>query len=74
MLLLLLIGTRHLFSLPTELEANWIFQITEGEGRGQWLRAVDRFVLFWGALMLVTSSPVAGRPNLVDACGEGAAW
>jgi hypothetical protein len=35
-----------LFSLRTELKANWMFQITEGEGRRQWLRAVDRFVFF----------------------------
>ena len=60
-LLLLIIGTHHLFSLPAELEANWIFQITEGEGRGLWLRAVDRFVLFWGAMMLVTSFPIEVR-------------
>jgi hypothetical protein len=52
-LLFLLIGTRHLFALPTELKANWIFQITEGEGRGEWLRAVDRLVLFWAALPMV---------------------
>jgi len=48
-LLFLLIGARHVFSLPTELKANWIFQITESEGRFQWLRAVDQFVLLWGA-------------------------
>lgn len=58
-LLLLLIGTRHLFSIPAELKANWIFQITEGEGRLMWLRAVDQFVLFWGAaLMLVIPLPL----------------
>ncbi|HEX4809534.1 MAG TPA: hypothetical protein VH325_11430 [Bryobacteraceae bacterium] len=71
-LLLLLIGTRHLFSLPTELEANWIFQITEGEGRGMWLRAVDRFVLFWGAaLMFVIPLPLEirflGWPGIAEA-------
>ena len=43
----LLIGLRHLFSIPAELRANWIFRITEREGRSQWLRAIDRFVLFW---------------------------
>jgi hypothetical protein len=51
-LLLLLIGVRHVFSLPMELPANWIFQITEGEGRRMWLSAVDRFVLFWGAALI----------------------
>jgi hypothetical protein len=61
-LLVLLIGGRHLFSLPTELKANWIFQITEGEGRGAWLSAVDRFVLFWGvALMLILPLPLEVR-------------
>jgi len=42
----LLIGFRHLFSLPAELRANWIFRITEREGRSHWLRAIDRFTLF----------------------------
>jgi len=42
----LLIGFRHLFSIPSELRANWIFRITEREGRSHWLRAVDRFALF----------------------------
>jgi energy-coupling factor transporter ATP-binding protein EcfA2 len=61
-LLFLLIGARHLFSLPTELKANWIFQITEREGRGAWLHAVDRFVLFWGAaLLLVIPLPLEVR-------------
>jgi hypothetical protein len=61
-LLFLLIGVRHLFALPTELKANWIFQITEGEGRGAWLHAVDRFVLFWGAaLLLVIPFPLEVR-------------
>jgi hypothetical protein len=61
-LLFLLIGARHLFSLPTELRANWIFQITEGEGRGAWLGAVDRFALFWGAaLMLAIPLPLEIR-------------
>ncbi|MGH9630813.1 MAG: hypothetical protein ACRD7E_21070, partial [Bryobacteraceae bacterium] len=58
-LLLLLLGARHLFSLPTNLKANWIFQITEREGCSAWLNAVDRFALFWGAmLMLVIPLPV----------------
>jgi hypothetical protein len=49
----ILLGLRHLFSIPTELRANWTFQITEAEGRGEWLRAVDRFVLASGAVMLL---------------------
>jgi hypothetical protein len=57
----LLIGARHLFSLPTELEANWLFQITESEGRTAWMRAVDRFILFWGALIVVAPLPLEIR-------------
>jgi hypothetical protein len=53
-LLFLLIGARHLFSLPTEWKANWIFQITEREGRSAWLTAMDRFVLLWGAGLTLT--------------------
>jgi hypothetical protein len=59
--LFLLIGTRHLFSLPTELKANWIFEITEGEGRVAWLTAVDRFVLFWGAVLVLIPFPLEVR-------------
>lgn len=41
----LLIGFRHLFSIPTELRANWLFRITEEEGRREWLAAVDHLLL-----------------------------
>jgi hypothetical protein len=61
-LLFLFIGTRHLFAIPTELKANWIFQITEREGRAAWVSAVDRFVLFWGfVLTLAIPFPVELR-------------
>ena len=53
LLLFLLVGFRHLFSIPTELRANWMFQITEGEGRDEWLEAVDHFVLFVGAAFIL---------------------
>ena len=49
MVIFMLIGFRHLFSIPVELQANWIFRITEPEGRKEWLGAVDRFVLGLGA-------------------------
>src|ERR1017187_5400880 len=59
LLVFLLIGVRHLFLIPVELKANWAFQITEGEGRQEWLRAVDRFVLYPGALaMLILPFPL----------------
>jgi hypothetical protein len=55
----LLIGLRHLFAIPAELRANWLFQITEREGRADWLRAVDRFVLMNGlAVMLLAPLPL----------------
>lgn len=61
-LLVFVLGTRHLFSFPTELAANWIFQISEGEGRGVWLRAMDRLVLFWSvALLIIIPFPVEAR-------------
>jgi macrolide transport system ATP-binding/permease protein len=43
--LFLLFGLRYLFALPTELRANWMFRITEREGRLAWLTAVERLVL-----------------------------
>src|SRR5262249_17761546 len=49
----LLLGLRHLFSIPAELRANWTFQLTEAEGRDEWLDAVDRFVLCSGALLVL---------------------
>ncbi len=59
LLVFLLIGVRHLFSIPVELKANWAFQITEREGRRAWLRAVDRFVLYPGAaVMLILPFPL----------------
>ena len=49
----ILIGLRHLFSIPVELKANWAFRIAEGAGREQWRRAMDRFALCFGALALL---------------------
>src|SRR5690349_20753090 len=58
-LLFVLVGARHVFSLPADLRSNWIFQITEAGGHKDWLAGVDRFVLFWGALLvLVLPAPV----------------
>jgi len=52
-MIFLLVGCRHLFAIPIELRANWIFRITEGEGRNDWLTAVDGFVLLGGTLLLL---------------------
>src|SRR5450756_2401815 len=38
-------GLRHVLSIPVELRANWIFQITESQGRAEWMSAVERFVM-----------------------------
>jgi putative ABC transport system permease protein len=38
-------GFRHVLSIPTELRANWIFQITESQGRAEWMTAVERFII-----------------------------
>ncbi|HTX36881.1 MAG TPA: hypothetical protein VME43_17750 [Bryobacteraceae bacterium] len=62
LLTFLLIGLRHLFTIPVEWKANWTFQLAEREGRLDWMRAVDRFILFWGAmLMLALPLPVEVR-------------
>jgi predicted permease len=53
LILFTLIGLRHLFSLPADLRANWIFQLTEREGRRAWLDAVERFVLGCGVAPVV---------------------
>jgi hypothetical protein len=36
-------GLRHVFSMPAELNANWVFQLTESQGRPDWMKAVERF-------------------------------
>lgn len=73
LLAFLLIGLRHLFSIPVELRANWMFRIAEGEGKQQWQRAVDRFVLFFGVLtMLVIPFPWEARLLGWRALGEAA--
>ncbi len=53
LLTFLLIGLRHLFAIPVEWKANWTFQITERQGRGEWMRAVDRFTIFWGLVVML---------------------
>ena len=57
-IVVLLIGARHLFSRPTELKANWVFQLTERDARGEWLYAVDRLVLLCASLLWIVPLPV----------------
>ena len=40
-----LAGLRHVFQMPAEWRANWVFQITESQGRREWMSAVERFVM-----------------------------
>lgn len=53
LLIFLLIGLRHLFSIPAELRANWMFQMSEREGRDDWLDAIDLFVFLLGAVAIL---------------------
>ena len=46
----ILSGFRHVLSIPAELRANWIFQITESQGRAEWMSAVERFVMAWAVV------------------------
>src|ERR1019366_10808144 len=38
-------GFRHVLSIPVELRANWIFQITESQGRAGGVGAGGRFLM-----------------------------
>jgi hypothetical protein len=58
MLAFLLVGFRHLFSMPSELRANWVFQLTEAGGRQQWLDAIDRLLLIVGLGGLLIPLPL----------------
>jgi hypothetical protein len=58
MLAFMLVGLRHLFSIPTELRANWIFQLAEAGSRREWLAAIDRLVLLAGVGMLLIPLPL----------------
>lgn len=53
-------GFRHLMSVPSELRANWMFRITEGLGRKQWMQAMERFVMVYAvAPVYVVLAPVS---------------
>jgi len=41
----MLAGIRHAFSMPAEWASNWIFRITESQGRREWMSAVERFAI-----------------------------
>ena len=50
------LALRYLFSLPVELRANWLFQMTEGQGRASWLKAVARFVTWCGIVPIYAAT------------------
>ncbi|MBL8233655.1 MAG: ABC transporter permease [Bryobacterales bacterium] len=50
LLLATIFGLRHLFSIPVEIQANWVFQMNERFGRQAWLRATEKFVYCVGVL------------------------
>ena len=57
---ILLNGFRHVISIPADLKSNWIFRLTESQGRKEWMSAVERFVLAYAvAPIFVILAPVA---------------
>lgn len=70
MLAFLVVGLRHLFSMPSELKANWIFQLTEAGSRQQWLDAIDRLLLIVGLGMLLIPLPLEYKLLGVRAIAE----
>jgi len=55
-----LAGVRHAFLMPVERQSNWIFQITESQGRCAWMTAVERFVIVCViALIHLVTLPIA---------------
>jgi hypothetical protein len=57
----ILSGFRHVLSIPAELGANWIFQLTESQGRAEWASAVERFVMAYAvAPIYLILFPVQG--------------
>ncbi len=56
LLLFLATGLRKVFAIPSELRANWTFQVKEQECREEWLRAVDS-IATWPVLFLIVALP-----------------
>jgi predicted permease len=57
---LMILALRYLFSLPVTLQANWMFQTADQEGRAAWLAAVQRFVIACGiAPVFLASLPAS---------------
>ncbi|MCW5976808.1 MAG: ABC transporter permease [Bryobacteraceae bacterium] len=67
-----MLGVRHLFSRPVDLEANWLLQLTEREGRRAWMQAVERFCLWLVAAPLTVFGALAVASS--QGLAAGAAW
>lgn len=61
---ILLAGVRHAFLMPAELPANWLFQITETQGRADWMSAIEIFVIAFVIVPLHTLTLLAAGPAL----------
>ena len=53
---LMVLALRYLFALPVALQANWMFQTADQEGRAAWLAAVQRFVIACGIVPVYLAS------------------
>jgi hypothetical protein len=63
-------GLRQVFGIPMELRANWTFQVTEREGRGEWLRAVDGIATL-PVILIVIALPAPFEIALLGWRGAG---
>jgi predicted permease len=62
-----LAAVRHAFLMPAEHKANWLFRLTESQGRLDWMGAIERFVLVriiapLHLTSLLLAIPVIGAP------------
>ena len=62
---LMILALRYLFALPVALQANWMFQTADREGRAAWLAAVQRFVIACGIAPVF----IAGLPAAISILG-----
>jgi putative ABC transport system permease protein len=53
---LMILALRYLFSIPVTLQAHWVFQTADQEGRDAWLAAVQRFVIACGVVPVYLAS------------------
>jgi hypothetical protein len=53
-----LVGMRYIFTVPAELQANWIFKMTEGQDRTGWFHGIHKVML----LTIITPLFILGIP------------